>query len=91
MSDTPDDTFVRDRELLAPTPTLPMRLDRQSGPRPTGQSLRQFVTTAELDGEVGKIMLPANPGLAPPQQQEAPDLRPVDNATAAAPVLLQYL
>ncbi len=87
--DTPDDTFVREQGLLIPTPTPPMRLERQSGPRPTGQSLRQFVTPLELDDDVGKSMLPASPGMAPPQLQEAPDLHHIDNPTSSA-VLLQY-
>jgi len=71
-----------------------MRLEGQSGPRPTGQSLRQFVTPLELDDDVGKILLPASPGLAPPQLQEAPDLRHLDNpstVTTSSAVLLQHL
>ena len=88
--DLPDTSFVRDQEPLKPTP--PMRLEGQSGPRPTGQSLRQFVTPLELDDDVGKIMLPASPGMAPPQLQEAPDLRHIDNpstVTTSSAVLLQ--
>ena len=86
MGDTPDDTLGREQGLLMPSPTSPMRLDRQSGPnnaQPTRQSLRQSVATTELDSDRGKIMSPASPGLAPPQLQEAPDPYHRDNPTTA--------
>ncbi len=59
-----------------------------------GQSLRQTVTSRNLDGEVSKIMSPASPGMASPQRQETPDLHHHDNATSPTadddrPVFLQ--
>ncbi len=89
--DTPDDTFVHDQGLLVPSPASPMRLDGQSGPRPTGQSFRQLVATTELDGERGKTMLPASPGLALPHLQGAPDPRHRDNPTSSAVLLHRHL
>jgi len=85
--DTPDDTFSQDRGLLTHTPTPPMRLASQPGPynaHTTRQSQVYLVQTGKLDGEVGKIMSPASPGLAQPQHQETPDPHPRDNKAAVA-------
>jgi len=45
----------------------------------------KHVTTMELDGEVGKIMLPASSGMAQPQPQGASDHSHLDNRPTASP------
>lgn len=80
--DQPDATFACDRGLLNPTPTLPMRPERRSGPAydpSTRQSPVHLQYTTTLDGAVGP---PARPGIttrreevSDPRRLPAPDER----------------
>ena len=72
--DQPDATFACDRGLLNPTPTLPMRPERRSGPAydpSTRQSPVHLQYTTTLDGAVGP---PARPGITT-RREEVSDPR----------------
>ena len=88
--DQPDATFACDRGLLNPTPTLPMRPERRSGPAydpSTRQSPVHLQYTTTLDGAVGP---PARPGIttrreevSDPRRLPAPDERYVKGGGAS--------